>query len=65
MQRLKRHKEEDEQEGGRCISPICHRDSKRRVNRRGMSTGEGVFSSDRGDVNLSDAGSSTLWREDP
>lgn len=38
------------------------------VNGRGMSTGEGFFfffSSDWGDVTLSVAGSSTLWREDP
>lgn len=30
MQGQKRHKEEEEQEGGRYISPICHGDSKRR-----------------------------------
>ncbi len=61
MQQLKDRRRRNSK-GGRCISPICHRDGER----EGNGYRRCFFSSlNWGDVTLSVAGSSTLWRESP
>ncbi len=62
MQQLKDRRRRRNSKGGRCISPICHRDGER----EGNGYRRCFFSSlNWGDVTLSVAGSSTLWRESP